>query len=144
MIIYVPTSNNSVAQQLSEALWSLTRPPQVRQSNEVTTEMFCSVNCADASAWMQVDTEFSIPVHAEAILNGIAGIMQPYIDEGYLPVNTNAQLSALIESKRGQQLVIYDAFPTLFKLHDTVTNPNGLGKTSEQMIAAGLLAETSI
>lgn len=144
MIIYVPTSGDSVAHQLSEALWSLTRPPQVRDAEEITTEMFGSIFCLDNSVWMLVDTEFTIPVHQDAILNGIADIMQPWIDDGHLPSDTNDQLSALIESSRGGSLVVYDAFPNLFKLYDDITNPVGLGKTYQQMINAKLLAETSI
>jgi hypothetical protein len=49
-----------------------------------------------------------------------------------LPADTNTQLAALIESKRGHRLVVYDAFPQPFK---------DISKTLEQMIAAGLLAD---
>ena len=62
----------------------------------------------------------------------IAVILQPWVDTGHLPADTNAQLAALIESKRGQQLVVYDAFPQLFK---------DMSKTLEQMISAGLLVD---
>ena len=81
--------------------------------------------------WLVVDTTFTIPVHAEAELDGIADILQPWIAEGYLPVDTNDTLVAFIESKRGQMLTVYDAFPQLFK---------DLSKTRQEMIDAGLLA----
>jgi hypothetical protein len=54
------------------------------------------------------------------------------IDAGHLPADTNAQLAALVESKRGGRLLVYDAFPQLFK---------NMSKTREEMIAAGLLVE---
>ena len=128
MIRYIPSS---AAEPLSQALWSLSRPPAMRTEQD-TQYLFGWVNALDASRWLMVDTEYEISVHPEAELGGIAVILQPWIDQGHLPADTNTQLAALIESKRGQQLVVYDAFPQLFK---------DMSKTHEQMIAAGLLAE---
>lgn len=128
MIRYVPSS---AAEPLSQALWSLSRPPALRTEQD-TQYLFGWENALDASRWLVVDTEYEIIVHTEAELGGIADILQPWIDAGHLPADTNTQLAALIESKRGQQLVVYDAFPQLFK---------DMSKTHEQMIAAGLLAE---
>jgi hypothetical protein len=85
--------------------------------------------------WLVVDTEYEIAVHPDAELGDIASILQPWIDAGHLPADTITQLAALIESKRGQQLVVYDAFPQIFK---------DMSKTHEQMIAAGLLAEPNM
>jgi hypothetical protein len=58
-----------------------------------------------------VDTDYEINVHADAVLAGIADILQPWIDAGHLPADTNTNLAALVESLRGQRLVVYDAFP---------------------------------
>jgi hypothetical protein len=79
-----------------------------------------------------VDTAYEIRVHPEAELGDIAQILPPWIDAGDAPADTNTQLALLIESKRGQHLVVYDAFPQLFK---------DMSKTHEQMTVAGLLAE---
>ena len=114
MILYIPTSGTSTAQALSNALWGLARPVSVR-GNDVTQEMFGSMTMGNASVWLQVDTEFTIPVHAEAELDGIADILQPFVDDGQLPADTNATLAAFIESKRGSSLVVYQAFPQFFK-----------------------------
>jgi hypothetical protein len=57
--------------------------------------------------------------------------LQPWIDAGHLPADTNTNLAALVESLRGQRLVVYDAFPQLFK---------DMSKTYAEMITAGLLA----
>ena len=128
MIRYIPSS---AAEPLSQALWSLSRPPTLRTEQD-TQYLFGWVNALDASRWLVVDTEYEISVHAEAELGGIAVILQPWIDQGHLPADTNTQLASLIESKRGQQLVVYSAFPQLFK---------DMSKTHAEMIAAGLLAE---
>ena len=77
----------------------------------------------------------SIPVHADAILDGIGDVLQPWIDAGHLPPDTNTTLAALIESKRGQSLVVYEAFPQFFK---------DQSKTLEQMISAGWLAAPGV
>lgn len=125
MIIYIPST---VAELLSDCLWGLACPPKQRQGG--TTKMFPWVTATDSSQWLVVDTAYSIPVHPDAVLDGIADILQPWIDDGLLPHNTNEDLTSLVESVRGQQLTVYDAFPGLFK---------SMAKTREQMIADGLL-----
>ena len=129
MIRYVPSS---AAESLSDALWALTRPPQVRQPGD-TSKMFPWVDDLQTPSkrWLIVDTTFTIPVHVEAELDGITDILQPWIHSGHLPADTNATLAAFIESKRGQMLTVYDAFPQLFK---------GLSKSWQEMVDAGLLA----
>lgn len=97
--------------------------------------MFECVLALNGSRWLVVDTVFSIVLHPEAELGSIADILQPWIDAGHLPADTNAQLAALVESLRGQSLVVYDAFPQLFK---------NMSKTLSEMIAAGLLAEPAM
>lgn len=135
MKLFIPAS---AAEPLSLALWGLSRPPELRTPND-TQYLFPWITALDGSRWLVVETEFQIAVHAEAKLGEIAGILQPYIDAGDLPANTNAQLAALVESKRGQKLVVYEAFPALFKLK-SMENPTGLGRTREQMIQENRLS----
>jgi hypothetical protein len=125
--IYIPSSK---AAELSAALWALARPPQVVAPSDTTTEMFRQVRDLQGEQWIVVQPDFEIIVHPLAELNGIAAILQPWIDGGHLSADTNAALTALVKSKRGQALTIYDAFPPLFK---------SMAKTREQMEAEGLL-----
>jgi len=128
MTRYVPTSGDAVAASLTAALWSLSRPPQARQPGDVTSALFGTQTMTDGSVWLCVDTELDVRVHAEAELDGIADILQPWIDDGLLPADTNTQLEALIESKRGDRLVVWEAFPQLFKDQSrTQTELEGLG-----------------
>lgn len=127
MIRYVPSS---AAEPLSNALWGLSRPPETRGPND-TQYLFPWITALDATRWLVVDTEYEVNVHPDAVLDGIADILQPWIDQGHLPADTNTVLAALVESLRGQRLVVYDAFPQLFK---------DMSKTHAEMIAAGLLA----
>lgn len=129
MIRYVPTSGSATAEQLSEALWNLSLPPQAR-GDEATTRMFPSFAALNGSVWLAVDTELNVPVHAEAELDGIADILQPWIDSGSLPADTNTNLAALIESLRGQRLTVWSAFPQFFK---------DQSKSREEMISLGLM-----
>ena len=133
MIRYVPSS---AAESLSDALWALTRPPQVRQPED-TSKMFPWVDDLQVPSkrWLIVDTTFTIPVHATAELDGITDILQPWIDAGQLPADTNTNLAAFVESKRGEMLTVYDAFPQLFK---------DMSKTTQEMIDAGWLANPAI
>ena len=130
MIRYVPSS---AASELTEALWNLARPEDMRTPSDTQT-MFGFVDDLQTPShrWLEVDTDFAIIVHPAAVLDGIADILQPWIDAGQLPASTNTDLEALIISRRGQTLVIYDSFPQLFK---------DLSKTREEMIDAGWLAE---
>jgi hypothetical protein len=128
MIRYIPSS---AAEELSRALYALARPPTIRQEGD-TEFMFGWTDDVNNQRWIEVHDDFSIVVHPDAELGPIADILQPWIDGGKLPPDTNTQLAAFIKSKRGQRLVVWDAFPQLFK---------DMSKTYEQMIAAGLLAE---
>lgn len=128
MILFVPVLQG---EPLTRELWRLAvTNPELNATNK----MFAVIEDAQTlpQHWLVVDTDFTIRVHPDADLGGIAQILQPWIDVGDLPADTNTQLAALIESKRGQQLVVYDAFPQLLK---------DMSKTYPQMIAAGLLAE---
>jgi hypothetical protein len=136
MTLFVPSS---AAEPLSQALWGLSRPPQARGEND-TRYLFSWITDLKGERWLVVLTDYEINVHPEAELADIADILQPWIAAGHLPADTNTELARLIELKRGDKLVVYDAFPALFKLYDSETNPTGQGKTYEMMIAAGLLA----
>ena len=131
MIRYVPTSGAIVCEALTGALWGLARPPALR-SDKDTQKMFGAITCLNGSVWLQVDTEFDISVHQDAELDGIADILQPWIDAGQLPTDANVVLEAFVKSKRGQRMIPWEAFPQLFQ---------DLSKTHAEMIAAGLLAE---
>lgn len=131
MIVYVPAPQ---AEAMSAALWALSRPPQVQETGD-TSAMFSTVTALDAFRWLVVDTEFAIPVHAEAQLATIGEILQPYVEAGDLPPNTLAELAALIESKRGQSMTPWLFFPPFFK---------ALAKTPAQMIADSLLTDPSL
>lgn len=138
--IYIPSTK---AKELSEALWALARPPQVRRESDITSSLFPRITDLDGGKWLVVSDDCVITVHPEAELNGMAGILQPWIDEGLLPAETNNELANFVESKRGQWLVVYEAFPSLFKLRDA-SNPNGLGRTQAQLIAANLLPNPTL
>lgn len=130
MIRYVPTSGVNVAESLTAALWSLARPPAVRSAADVTSRMFPLFTALNGSVWMATDTEFSILVHRDAELSAIADILQPWIDDGNLPANTNKQLVDLIAHSKGAKLVVWDAIPQLFKAQS---------KTKEELISVGLM-----
>jgi hypothetical protein len=126
MIRYVPAA---AAEALTQALYALHRPPAVRDPGEITTALFPWMTDTRGNRWLAVDTAFTIRVHEEAVLGGIAPILQPWLDEGLLHADTNDELEALIVSQRGQPLVVYDAFPQLFK---------DQSKTREELQTAGL------
>lgn len=122
MIRFVPSS---VAETLSAKLWDLARPPGVRSANEGTETLFPVVVDLNGNSWLMVDTDYTITVYPEAELDGIADILQPWIDSGHLPADTNTNLEAHVAALRGQSLVVYDAFPAFFK---------SLSKTREEML----------
>jgi len=128
MILFIPVAS----QAISAVLLALTRSPGAEADGQ---DVFPTIVAKNESKWMQVETDYDILVHPAAELGPIATILQPWIKSGQLPPDTNTQLSALIESKRGQRLVVYDAFPQLFK---------SMSKTYAEMIDAGLLAQPTM
>ena len=130
MLRYIPTSA-SAGIALTEALWHLHCPP----GEGSTTGFGTVVTALDDSIWLEIDDAAVVLVHAEAILDNIADILQPWIDDGSLPADTNEVLAALVESKRGLDLTVYEAFPQLFK---------DMSLTTQQMIDAGWLANPNI
>lgn len=126
---YVPSS---AAEPLSQALWGLSRPPHVRGPDD-TQYLFGWISDLNGDRWLVVDTEYEINVHPDAVLDGIADILQPWIDSEDLPPDTNTQLAALVESTRGGRLVVWNAFPQLFK---------DMSKTAEELQALNLLPQS--
>ena len=123
MTRFIPAA---AAEPLSAALWRLSDPANVCQ----THDLFGWIDDLQGARWLVADTTFTIAVHPDAVIDGIADILQPWIDGGHLPADTNTVLSALVESSRGGLLTVYDAFPQLFK---------DMSKTREEMIALNLL-----
>lgn len=125
MIRFVPSS---AAEPLSDALWSLSRPPGMR-GDDVTSRLFGWIDDLTGARWLVVDTEHRIPVHAEAVLGGIAEILAPWVGHGIAQQDIDA-LGMAVESHRGGVMTPWEFFPQVFK---------DLSKTQEDMITAGLL-----
>lgn len=124
MIYYVPSS---AAENLSIALWELSRPASLQQQGD-TTMMFGWIDDTQGNRWLEVHDDFSIIIHPEAELGNIAGILQPFIINNQLPIDILDNLNMLVSVSRGKRLIVWDAFPQLFK---------DLSKTYEQMIEEG-------
>jgi len=130
MIRFVPGTQ---VETLTRALWRLAVPDPETGATDKMFEVITALD--DGSRWLMVDTTFTIRVHEQAVLDGIVDILQPWIDDGYLPADTNTNLAVFVESKRGELLTVYDAFPQLFK---------DMSKTTQEMIDAGWLANPAI
>lgn len=130
MIRFAPGTQ---VEPLTRALWRLAVPDPETGATDKMFEVSTALD--DGSRWLMVDTTFTIRVHEQAVLDGIADILQPWIDSGHLPADTNDVLAALVESKRGQDLTVYEAFPQFFK---------DMSLTTAQMIAAGKLANPKV
>lgn len=128
MIRYIPSPS---AAALTVALWELARPARL-QSAADTTGMFGFVDDLQTPSkrWLEVDDTFQIRIHPEAVLGGIGDILQPYIDGGILPADTNTNLASIIIEQRGQLVTVYDLFPSFFK---------SASKTRAEMVADGWL-----
>ena len=127
MIRYVPTSSAEVAEAMSQSLWHLSRPAKVA-AQEGTVRLFPWLTDTAGHVWLQVQTEYVIPVHAEAVIDGIEPIL---LGAGISQVEVDG-LAALIISLRGQTMTPWQYFPQVFQ---------DASKDYIEMIAAGLLAE---
>lgn len=127
MIRFVPTSSAEVAEALSRALWHLSRPADLAPT-EGTVRLFPWITDTQGGIWLQVRTDYAIPVHAEAVIDGI----EPILLGAGISQNDVDALAALIVSLRGQTMTPWQYFPQVFQ---------DASQTREEMIAAGLLAE---
>ena len=109
-MLFIPTSSQAVADELSGQLWSLSRTPQAR-TNEVTSRLFGTRTDANGKVWLEVITDYAIPDHAEAVLDGIA----PILAGAGLGEADIADLEALVISLRGQFITPWQFFPQVFK-----------------------------
>lgn len=137
MKLFVPGAD---ALAMSMALYELHRPLSIRDPQDGTTALFSTVEAADKSLYLAVDTELTIRVHPLASFEAVSGYLQPYESAGALPAGTLAALSARVEALRGNRMVVYDEFPPLFK-QPTAEHPEGVARTLEEMIAAGKLPQ---
>lgn len=110
MIQFVPCSSLEVAQALSAHLWSLSRPPQVR-GDETTAYLFGWRTDAAGTVWLCVIPDYEIRVHAEAVLDGINGILA---GAGIAPEEI-ATLEQQVLDARGGVLTPWKYFPQVFK-----------------------------
>lgn len=131
MIKYVPAS---AAAELSAALFALSRPPVVRVPGEVTNVMCAWFDDTQGNRWILIDDLREVRVHELAELNGIADILAPFIGHGLLQADIDG-LESLVAQSRGQRLVVYEAFPPLFK---------ALAMTREQMIQENRLPNPTL
>ena len=136
MTHYVPASTETNALLLSEALFALAVPRHL-QPSDGKQDAFEVIEALNGSPWLVVPDEFTIVMHPQAEINGLADVLQPYESQGYIPAGTLAELDAWIEATRVLPTVAertfcpWDKFPAFFK---------GLSKSWQQMIDAGLLA----
>jgi len=140
MKLFIPAAD---ATAMSMALYELNRPAAVRDARDGTTSLYGVREALDKSLWLEVDTELSIRIHPQASLDAVAALLQPYVNDGRLPAGTLTGLAQRVEALRGGRMVVYAEFPALFKL-PTEAHPEGLARTFEQMINAGLLAKPNI
>ncbi len=126
MIRYVPVSGGSeTAQTLSVAMWELHRTPE-QIAAEATSRCFDIVTALDASIWLVCDTELTVAVHAEAVIDGIGPIL---LGAGRPQNEVNAIEQAIIAA-RGGEMNLWTHFPQVFK---------DVSKTRAEMEAANLL-----
>jgi hypothetical protein len=124
---YTPASK---AQELSAALFALSRPPSIRASDEVT-QFLCPVKQDLLGDWWVVlDDQRTVVVHEKADLTEITPLVQPLIAAGALAPNTLEILQGRLDAGRGAFINVFDSLPDEIKLQSL---------TEGMMIAAGRL-----
>lgn len=124
---YFPATQS---QALSNALLELSRPPSVRLPGEVTTALCACEEDLMGDTWVIIDRNKMVYVHPKAELGNIGKILQPFIDAGALPTDTNQVLADYVIASRGQRIRLWDVIPQLFKNQSL---------TREQIIEEGKL-----
>ena len=140
MTHYVPASNEMNALLFSDALFALAVPRHL-QLEDGRQDAFPVIEALNGSAWLVVPDEFTLVMHPQAEINGLADVLLPYESQGYIPAGTLAAMEAWIEATRVLPTVAertfcpWDQFPAFFK---------GPSKSWQGMVDAGLLAAPEI
>lgn len=106
MIRYLPVSDLEKAMKLTASLWALACPSAIAKN---TQNLFAPVTCTDGSVWLEVDTDFAIPVDAAANADAAVGLL------GQLPAAVKTAFLQKINSAKGQSLVVWEAVPQVIK-----------------------------
>lgn len=133
MTKYVPISNEANAFALSDALFTLSVPHYLQPEDGIQNA-FSVIKASNGSSWLVVPTEYELNIHPESSFEPIKNILQEWINAGKLPKDTNENLQSFIESKKGGRIVVWDAFPSLFK---------DASKSYDDMIAEKLITMPS-
>ena len=99
MTHYVPTSGEVPAETLSRALFALARPVAL-QPPDAIQDAFTVIEALNGSHWLVVPDEFTLVMHPEAEIDGIADVLQPWETIGALPAGTIASIDAWINATR--------------------------------------------
>jgi hypothetical protein len=140
MTHYVPASTETNALLLSEGLFALAVPRHL-QPSDGRQDAFEVITALNGSPWLVVPDEFTLVMHPQAEINGLADVLTPYESQGYIPAGTLAAMEAWINTTRVLPTVAertfcpWDQFPAFFK---------GLSKSWHGMVDAGLLAAPEI
>ena len=140
MTHYVPASTETNALLLSDALFALAVPRDL-QPTDGRQDAFEVITALNGSPWLVVPDEFTLVMHPQAEINGLADVLLPYESQGHIPAGTIAALDVWIEATRVLPTVAertfcpWDKFPAFFK---------GLSKSWQQMVDAGLLTAPNI
>ena len=135
MTHYVPASNEMNALLFSDALFALAVPRHL-QPEDGRQDAFPVIEALNGSAWLVVPDEFTLVMHPQAEIDGIADVLQPWEQSGALP-GTIAGIDAWINATRvlpsleERTFCPWEQFHAYFRTH---------AKTWQQMIDAGLLA----
>ena len=127
---------SSVADQLSNALWSLSRPDSISEG-DATEYLFSWITDTNGEGWLVANDEYSIRVHPAAVMDKINALLQPWIDTQVLPLDTLTILAQTVaeHAASGEPLNVYDAFPQYFK---------DASKDRAAMISEGLISAPSM
>lgn len=140
MTHYVPTSGEVPAEKLSGALFALARPVAL-QPPEAIQDAFSVIEALNGTHWLVVPDEFTLVMHPDAEIDGIADVLQPWEQSGALPAGTVAGIDAWINTTRvlptieERTFCPWEQFTAYFRAN---------AKTWQQMIDAGLLAAPEV
>ena len=135
MTYYVPTSGELPAEILSRALFALARPLALQPPDSIQ-DAFTVIQALNGSYWLVVPDEFTLVMHPEAEIDGIATVLQPWENNGSLPPGTISDIDSWIQATRvlpsiqERTFCPWSCFPSFF---------TSRAKTHQQMLDQNLL-----
>jgi len=110
--MYIPVSNPQRAKQLTESLYSLSRPNP--NPDDVTTSLFSWVTHPDGRVMADIPDGISLPIAVSSNPKILASLLQPFVLAKAITANDVLQIETTLTNSKGGSVLLTDILPAFW------------------------------